>query len=293
MNITQARGKLVIIGGGEDRKGDCIILKKFIHLAKGPNARILALTVATDEVEKNAAELRRVFRKLGIDDVKVMDVSQRDRTSSESILKAVRQATGIFFSGGDQLHITSLLGGTLLQKAINAVYEKGIVIAGTSAGAAMMGNSMILDGDSEKNPRSGGVEMGPGMDFIVGAMIDTHFSQRGRHGRLITAVAHYPQDLGFGIDEDTAMVVNKNKFEVIGSGAVTVFDGGAMNFTNIPYAEKDAGLALYGLQVHILPEGYEFDLINRKPFVVKDTPNHNARSENKSITVKIAKKKNN
>ena len=120
---------------------------------------------------------------------------------------ALEGATAVFFTGGDQLHITALMGGTEMDKLIKRRHGKGLLLGGTSAGAAMMSNSMLLGGDGECNPRSGAVEIGPGMDFVVGAVIDTHFSQRGRHGRLIAAVAHYPQDLGLGLDEDTAIVV--------------------------------------------------------------------------------------
>jgi cyanophycinase len=133
-----------------------------------------------------------------------------------------------------------------------------------------MSNSMIVGGGGEENPRVEAVRIGPGMDLLVGAMIDTHFSQRGRHGRLLTAVAHYPQDLGLGIDENTALVVNKNEFEVIGEGAVTVIDAGAMSYTNLPYADECGGLALYGVTIHVLPAGYKFDLANRKPIVPDD-----------------------
>jgi cyanophycinase len=134
----------------------------------------------------------------------------------------------------------------------------------------MMSNSMMLGGDSECNPRMGSVEIGPGMDFIKGAVIDTHFSQRGRHGRLITAVAHYPQDLGLGIDEDTAMIVINNEFEVIGSGAVTVIDAGGITHTNLHELKDDEGIELHNICVHVLPEGARYSLSERKPLVLED-----------------------
>ena len=225
MQSVKVRGRLMAIGGGEDKEKDCRILKEFVRLAGGEKARITVMTAATDLPEEAAAEYKKVFKRLGAKQVGAIDVSQRGDAMKPQSIEAVKRATGIFFTGGDQLHITSLMGGTDLQRAIIEAYENGAIIAGTSAGAAMMGNSMILTGDSDENPRFGSVEMAPGTDLIVGCMVDTHFSQRGRHGRLLTAVAHYPQDIGFGIDENTAVIVDKNQFKVIGEGSVTVIDG--------------------------------------------------------------------
>jgi len=279
MNLTEARGKLVIVGGAEDKEGDRLILKEFVRIAKGPKARIVVMTAATDKPEETGAEYRKAFKDLGVDDVRVVDVSQRDDALSEGSLETIEKATGLYFTGGDQLHVTSLMGGTPMQKLIYERYEKGLVIGGTSADAAMMGNSMIIGGGGEENPRMGVVEIGPGMDLLSGAIIDTHFSHRGRHGRLLAAVAHYPQDLGLGLDEDTAMIVNKNEFEVIGTGAVTVIDAGAMTYTNLPYVGRDEGLALYGVQLHVLPAGEKFNLTERKP-IIKDAEPKKSKTSN-------------
>jgi cyanophycinase len=267
MQLSEARGKLVVIGGGDVSSGDAPLLKEFVRLAHGARARVVVMTVATDEVEAARAEYESAFRRLGVDDVKTVDVSARSDASRGRSLDLIKHATGLFFTGGDQLHITSLIGGTEMQALIHSRYERGLVIAGSSAGAAMMSNSMLLGGASDENPKVGAVRIGPGMDLIIGAIIDTHFSQRGRFGRLLTAVAHYPQDLGLGIDEKTAMVVNRNEFEVMGEGAVTIIDGGAMTYTSLPYAEEGEGLALYNVRVHVLAAGSRFDLSKREPIV--------------------------
>jgi cyanophycinase len=269
MELSEARGRLVAIGGGDIRGGDAPLLKEFIKLAKGPRARVVVMTVATDDPAAAAAEYRAAFKRLGVDDVKAVDVSSRADALEPEALEAIGHATGLFFTGGDQLHITSLLGGTGMQALIHRRYEKGLVIGGTSAGAAMMSNSMILGGPADESPKFGCVEIGPGMDLLIGAVIDTHFSQRGRYGRLLTAVAHYPQDLGIGLDEKTAMIVNRNEFEVAGEGAVVVIDGGAMTYTSLPYTEKGEGLSLYGVRVHVLSAGARFDLSKREPVVEK------------------------
>jgi cyanophycinase len=265
MELSEARGRLVAIGGGDIKEGDAPLLKEFVKLARGPRARVVVMTVATDEPAKAAAEYVDAFRRLGVDDVKAVDVSSRADTLLPESLEAVKHATGLFFTGGDQLHITSLLGGTEMQALVHRRYERGLVVGGTSAGAAMMSNSMILGGEPDENPKVGAVKIGPGMDLLIGAVIDTHFSQRGRFGRLLTAVAHYPQDLGLGIDEKTAMIVNRNEFEVAGEGAVTVVDGGAMTYTSLPYTDEGGGLSLYGVRVHVLSAGARFDLSKREP----------------------------
>jgi cyanophycinase len=289
MELSEARGRLVAIGGGEIREGDAPLLKEFIKLAKGPRARVVVMTAATDGPAAAAAEYRAAFKRLGVDDVQAVDVSSRADTLAPESLEAVEKATGLFFTGGDQLHITSLLGGTGMQALIQRRYERGLVVAGTSAGAAMMSNSMVLGGAPEESPKVGAVEIGPGMDLIIGAVIDTHFSQRGRFGRLLTAVAHYPQDLGLGIDEKTAMIVHRNEFEVAGEGAVTVIDGGAMTYTSLPYAEKGDGLSLYGVRVHVLSAGARFDLSKRAPAVEKDddAPKRGKANEGESHSAKV------
>jgi cyanophycinase len=266
--LSEARGRLVAVGGAEDKEGDCVILKEFVRLAKGERARVVVMTVASDLPEEVGAEYRKVFKRLGVGEVKVVDISQREDTQSEKAMKALEEATAVYFTGGDQLHITALLGGTEMDKLIKRRHDKGLLLGGTSAGAAMMSNSMLLGGDSECNPRSGAVEIGPGMDFVVGAVIDTHFSQRGRHGRLITAVAHYPQDLGLGIDENTAMIVTGNEFEVIGSGAVTVIDAGGITHTNLHDVKDGESLELHEVRLHVLPEGAHYSLPERKPLAL-------------------------
>lgn len=290
MELARAGGKLIAIGGAEDTENDSVILKEFLRLAKGPKARIVVMTVATNLVEEVGRDYVAAFKRLGIDEVQVVDVSKREDAQSEAGIKAVEEATGIFFTGGDQLHITALLGGSRLHQTLYQRFQKGVVVAGTSAGASMMGNSMIISGDRNETPRLGCVEIGPGMDFMIGTIIDTHFSQRGRIGRLLTAVAHFPQDLGIGIDEDTALVITNSHFDVIGGGAVTVIDAGAISHTNLPDIEEGDGLALHDVQVHVLPAGSRFDLSNRRPVVSEESLAEDNAAKTKK-TRKHAKKR--
>ncbi|HEX8129384.1 MAG TPA: cyanophycinase [Pyrinomonadaceae bacterium] len=287
MKLAHPKGLLFVIGGGEDKEGDCTILAEFVRLAGGDKARLVVMTVATDEPEELGGEYQKVFRRLGAKSVRIVDVSARSDASDKKLLAALEQATGVFFTGGDQLHVTSLIGGSEMDLLLHQLYERGVVIGGTSAGAAMMSNSMFVSGSGEENPRLENLQLGPGVEFLLGGMIDTHFSQRGRHGRLISAVAQYPHDLGIGIDENTALVVQDGTFEVIGEGAVTVIDAGALTYTNVPDLKRDEGLALYNIKLHVLPAGHRFSLSERQPIIEA-----HAQTENKTTRVRhVAKPK--
>ncbi len=260
---ANARGRVFAIGGGEDRDEECVILKKFADLAGGSKARIVVLTTATNVPEKSVVVYGKAFKRLKATSVDFIDVAQREDAMREEAVETVKKASGIFFTGGNQFPITSLMGGTKLQSAIFEAYENDVIVAGTSAGAAMMGSGMIIKGNKELNPRMGSVEMAAGSGLIGSCVVDTHFSQRGRHGRLLTAVAHFPQYLGFGIDENTAMLVKKNKVEVFGEGAVTTFDASQMTYSDIPYVEEGQSIALANIMINVLPNGYKYDLETR------------------------------
>ena len=256
---------LFAIGGGELRGAD-EILDEFLGLLKNMrDAQITVMTVATDQVQETNSKYDSLFRSLGIKHVSLLDVSDRDDAFEEKNLKKIREADALFFTGGDQLHVTSLMGGSPLHKLIYERTQQGFIIAGTSAGAMMMSSSMIISGRNDTQPKVGGVEIAPGMDLLSGTMIDTHFTQRGRQGRLMTAVAHYPQDLGIGIDERTAICVTDSQFKVLGEGVVTIMDGSEMKHSNLPYRKDGELLGMFGIKVHVLPSGYKYDLLKREP----------------------------
>lgn len=267
MPLTENHGQLVIIGGAEDKKGDSKILREFVRCAGGNQARIVIMTVATELPREVGNNYIDVFERLGAEDVRVVDTEDREAGSDQSALDAIKKATGVFFTGGNQARITSALKDTEIDKLLHERLLEGIVIGGTSAGAAMMPDMMIVVGDSETNPRIEIVEMEPGMGFLPGVVIDQHFAERGRLGRLLSAVAQQPVVLGFGIDENTAVVVKGNEFEVVGEGAVTVVDVSQISHTNLNQILKDEDIALCGVKLHILPHGYRFDLKSRNPIV--------------------------
>lgn len=259
-------GSLIIIGGREDKEGESVILRQVVSKAGGEKARLLVLTTASQEGPDLGASYRRIFGRLGVKEVSAMDISTRDEADQAASVAYLREATGIFFTGGDQLRITSTIGGTRLDEALRRRYREGAVVAGTSAGAAAMSSTMIVGGHEEEAPKKTAVQMVPGMGLLPGVVIDQHFAQRGRIGRLLAAVAQGPGILGVGIDEDTAVLVEPaGHFSVIGSSTVTVIDGCTMRHSNVSESGPGQPLAITGVTLHVLPAGYRFDLANRAP----------------------------
>ncbi|NJN58685.1 MAG: cyanophycinase [Leptolyngbyaceae cyanobacterium SL_5_9] len=267
MEPNQNRGQLVIIGGAEDKEGDCIILREFVRCAGGVNARIAVLTAATSLPGEVGNQYIRIFERLGVEEVCVIDTECREDSEHPDSIEKAERATGVFFTGGDQARITDLIKDTKLDRVIHRRYAEGIVVGGTSAGAAMMPDMMIVEGKSETNPSVDAVEMGPGMGFLPGVVVDQHFAQRGRLGRLISALVQQPAVLGFGIDENTAVIVTGDEFEVVGQGAVTVVDESSTTHNNLEGLLRDEPLAVCGVKLHILPHGYRFNLKTRQPII--------------------------
>jgi len=264
-------GTLLIIGGAEDKKKDCEILKEFVRLAQRREGKIVIMTAATQLAEKVSTEYIKIFQRLGGKDVVSLDIPSRQQAQLRTTTETILSAGGIFFTGGDQLRITSLLGGTEVDYALNEAYRKGTIIAGTSAGASVMSATMIVGGDNDSTPQQDALSMAPGMGLLREVVIDQHFAQRGRLGRLVSAVAQQPAILGIGIDEDTAVLINRQgEMKVIGSQTVTVVDGGRCEHINVSEAKPEQPLALTGIAVHILPRGYGFDLQDRQAMVPEE-----------------------
>ena len=262
-------GKLVIIGGAEDRDERGVVLREFVRLAGGREARVLVVAVAAEEAAAEvAAQYVRAFKRLGVGSARPLGIRSRAAANGEAAAEAVRGATAVFFTGGNQLRITRLIGGTRLDTALHQRYEDdGMVLAGTSAGAAMMSGVMIVGSAPTLTLRAGMVELGSGLGFLPGVLIDQHFEQRGRLRRLLAAIAQHPHELGVGVDENTAVVVEGHTLEVIGHGSVTIVDAGGMSFTNLNEAERHELLAICGVRIHVLPAGYRFNLQSRAPLV--------------------------
>lgn len=261
----KVKGNLIIIGGAEDKYGESKILKEVVDVIGGHGAKLMILTTATEKPEEVGNEYRNVFERLGASEIEVLNINSREDANSDDNVNRIMSSTGIFFTGGDQLRITSILGGTKVYKALHDVYIKGVVIIGTSAGASVMSGTMIVDGNSNDPARKCTLKMAPGLGLLEEAIVDQHFDQRGRIGRLLCGVAENPYMLGIGIDEDTAIRVYPDAhFEVIGTNAVTVADGRTIKSSNVSELKPDEILAISNVTLHVLPSGYGFDMKSRE-----------------------------
>lgn len=259
-------GKLIIIGGAEDKKDRCVILKEVIKISGGENSIITILTTATENPDTVGDNYIKIFKMLGAQNVESVNINTRDDANNKYVQERLKKSSCIFFTGGDQLRITSILGGSGIDKLLNELNKRGVLIVGTSAGASVMSRTMIIGGDDKESPRKCTINMAPGLGLLNDVVIDQHFAQRGRIGRLLTAIAENPENLGVGIDEDTAIIVDKGKFRVVGSNAVTIVDGRSLLNTNVSESSPDEILALTYVTLHILPSGYGFDIEARRPF---------------------------
>jgi cyanophycinase len=261
ISLYGVSSRLLIIGGAAGPA----LLGRFVELAGGPSARIVIIATASSVPASAEAEHREAFTSLGAGHVEALRLSTRAEASDERAAAVLRSATGVFFTGGDQERITRVIGGTATDSLLQSlVAEGGIVLAGTSAGAAAMSGTMIVEGDGRGGVRRSSVRTGPGLEFLPGVLIDQHFAERGRLNRLLTAVALYPHELGLGIDEDTAILTDGDRFEVLGNGAVTVVDAGCATEIRVT---GDGPIALSGARIHVLPAGFTFHLTGRRPVV--------------------------
>ncbi|MDP8994968.1 MAG: cyanophycinase [Pseudomonadota bacterium] len=264
------RGCLIMIGGGEDRDpgSERVILREIARRVRG--GRLVLATVASHKPEGYFDDYERAFADLDVGELVELYVEDRCEAGDREKLSVLDEAAAIFFSGGDQLRITSQIGDTGIEAKVRAIYERGGLVAGTSAGASVMSDTMLVKGTSQETHRIGDLHMSPGLGLIRDVIIDQHFAQRGRFGRLIGAVAHNPRVLGIGIDEDTAAVVEDHVFTVIGSGAVYVVDGTDVSYSNVAEARPERVLSMHDVTVHVLGTGDRFDLKQRRPIPARD-----------------------
>ena len=256
-------GHLLVIGGAEDKLRDRVILSRFIALAGGRGARVAVVATASSYSVEVAERYRSVFMDLGAASVVPILAQTRPAANDDAAAAAVLGASGIFLTGGNQMRLSSTIGGTRISTAIEERYRSGAVVAGTSAGASALSTHMIAFGASGSTPKQRMAQISAGLGLLPGVIIDQHFQQRNRLGRLLALVAQNPSLLGIGVDEDTAGVVTPDHvIEVIGRGSLTLVDGTA--------AETDAWevaghrpLMISNVVMHSLPAGYRFDLRRR------------------------------
>ncbi|MGI5971165.1 MAG: cyanophycinase [Oscillospiraceae bacterium] len=264
------KGYLIIIGGAEDKTGDSVVLKQAARMLSKDDL-LIVLTTATENAEKAGQNYKNVFERLGLCNTKVLNINTRDEANESSNIEMLKNAKCVFMTGGDQLRLTSILGGTSAYYELKSLYSRGGIVMGTSAGASVMSSTMIVNGRDNEPARKCTLKMAPGLGLMEGVIIDQHFDQRGRFGRLLCGITENPDIIGLGIDEDTSIKLCPDMhFEVAGSNAVTIIDGKTIKTSNVSELKQDEILAIVGATVHVLPQGYGFDLVNRKVLRLKD-----------------------
>lgn len=265
----QRRGYVIPIGGAEERTSSAKVLKKFVKLCGGKKARIVIIPTASNLTDTGDKYIE-IFEKLEVEKAISLSINERSEASRPDYIEALDNATGIFITGGNQLRLSTILGGTEVAQKIRRLNARGVHVAGTSAGAAIMPEHMIAGGSTGSVPSADGVNLAPGLGLTNALLIDQHFSQRDRLGRLLTAISYNPFMLGVGIDEDTAIFIDaEQNFEVVGSGAVTVIDPINLSYSSMSSASKKDALSLLDLKLHILSKGCSFNIQERKPYPPK------------------------
>jgi cyanophycinase len=261
-------GPILIIGGAEDKFNERHIIRKFVSLSGDKKANILIIPIASDFAEIAAKLYTTIFSSLGVKKISVLEAVSRQDVLNINADKFLDKLTGVFITGGDQMRLSSLLGGTPFIQKLAKKVKSGLVVAGSSAGAACMSSEMIVRGDANA-PNQNAVKISPGLGILKNIIIDQHFTQRARLNRIITAVCYNPKNLGIGIDEDTAILINKNgTLEVLGNGTVTIVDGSNISFINIAEVKENEHFSVFGMQLHILSSNIRYDVIKRVPIEV-------------------------
>ncbi len=266
LSANQDRGFIIPIGGGEDRIKERQIHRRFVELSGERAADIVVIPTAS-ELETTGQDYNRIFRDLGAARVDFLPISKRADCDNPRYLEMLDGATGIFLTGGNQLRLSTILGGTRIARRIRKRNAAGVTVAGTSAGASIMSEHMIAGGDSNSIPAEGAVSLAPGLGLTNAVIIDQHFTQRNRLGRLLAASSYNPFLIGLGIDEDTAAFIGPNGlFEVVGSGTVTVVDASNLSYSSMWEASRGQALSLLGLRVDVMSEGCRYDLVGRHAY---------------------------
>ena len=258
-------GLLIAIGGAEDKVRERRILRYFLDAAGGPDANVVVLATAS-ELPETGGRYAELFYGMNADTVEVLSIANREDAldAGSEVHDLLEFASALFITGGSQLKLSSALGGTPVAQAIRRRHAEGMVVAGTSAGAALLSEHMISMGDSGGTPRRRLVQMAKGLGLAPDLIIDQHFRRRDRMGRLVTALSYNPGPLGLGIDEDTAAIIDGDgTMQVLGSGAVVVVDGSGMRFTNSHAVHRGQPVAVLGLKLDFLTSGCRYDLKRR------------------------------
>ncbi len=261
-----ARGYIVPIGGAEEKFNNPQILDRFIEICGGRTARIGIIPTAS-ELEDTGRNYEKLFRKIGIRHARVLQIITREDCQDQQFLDYINAADGVFMTGGNQLRLSTTLGGTTVAQLIRRRNATGMHVAGTSAGAAFMPEHMIAGGSEGSTPRPDMVTMAPGLGLTNAVIIDQHFRERDRLGRLLTALAYNPFAVGIGLDEDTAAFIQADDcLEVMGSGGITVIDPTDLGYSSMDRARSGEPVSLIGVKLHILVSGCRYNIATRHAF---------------------------
>ncbi len=242
-----------------------VVLERFVQACGGPAARLVVLTTASSKPEVRVAEYRTAFGELGVAEVSFLHQDDRSQASDPVLLEALNHADGVFLAGGNQLRLVTLLGGTPAETLLHERYQRGLHLAGTSAGASAMSAVMIARGKARSAARLAAVRMSAGFALLPRVIVDQHFRERDRFGRLIAAVLSNPAMLGFGLDEDTAFELDReDRVSVFGSGSLTIVDGSQLECTNVDIVPEESPAAFAGMHLHVLTEGWSYELAERR-----------------------------
>jgi cyanophycinase len=259
----ETRGWIIPIGGAENKENDRHILERFVRVSGGRDADIVVIPTAS-RMNETGPRYEKLFADLGAARVTVMDFDTRRDCQEPGRLGRLEEASGIFFTGGNQLRLSTLLGGTPVAKLIRLRNAHGVTVGGTSAGASVLSEHMIAFGDEGSSVISGSVRLAPGLGLTNRFIIDQHFRQRDRLGRLLTALAYNPFAVGIGLDEDTAAFIGPDEtVEVEGSGGVTIVDGADVSYSSMDAVSEGQPVCMLGLRLHILVAGATFNLHTR------------------------------
>jgi len=257
------RGWIIPIGGAENKENDRHILERFVRCSGGRDADLVVIPTAS-RLHETGPRYEKLFREIGVARVDVMDFDTRRDCQEPGRLQRLEQASGIFFTGGNQLRLTTLLGGTPVAKLVRNRNASGVTVGGTSAGASILSEHMIAFGDEGSSVISGSVRLAPGLGLTNRFIIDQHFRQRDRLGRLLTALAYNPFAVGIGLDEDTAAFIGPDEtVEVEGSGGVTIVDASDVTFSSMDSVTEGQPVCMLGLRLHVLVAGATFNLHTR------------------------------
>ena len=260
------RGFIIPIGGAEEKLHNPEILDRFVEVCGGRSARIAIIPTAS-ELEDTGRNYEKLFRKLGIEHARVLQMLTREDCHSQKFLDYIEGAQGVFMTGGNQLRLSTTLGGTPVAQMIRRRNAAGMHVAGTSAGAAFMPEHMIAGGGEGSTPSPDMVTMAPGLGLTNNFIIDQHFRERDRLGRLLTALAYNPFAVGIGLDEDTAAFIKPgDSLEVVGSGGITIIDPTNLSYSSMDRAQRGEPVSLIDVKLHILIAGGRFEIASREAF---------------------------